>query len=66
MIDFAALAHSMGASGRIITKEHELEDAILAPVTGPLVLDVRVDPDYRLGGSQRNAALRQFKEPDAC
>jgi acetolactate synthase-1/2/3 large subunit len=65
VIDFAGIARSVGAQGEIIKSRQQLLEALKLPITGPLVLDVRVDPDVRLGGSQRNAALRQFKQP-AC
>jgi acetolactate synthase-1/2/3 large subunit len=61
-VDFAAFAQSLGARGERIETPEALTKALTAPVDGPLVLDVRVDPDVRLGGSQRNAALRQFTE----
>jgi hypothetical protein len=35
---------------------------VITPAPGTRTLDVRVDPDVRLRGSQRNATLRQFKE----
>jgi acetolactate synthase-1/2/3 large subunit len=66
VIDFAALARAIGAAGAVVSTKKELVDALAAPISGPLVLDVRIDADVRLGGSQRNAALRQFKEPDVC
>jgi thiamine pyrophosphate-dependent acetolactate synthase large subunit-like protein len=62
LVDFAALAQSMGAAGVVVRTRQELVDALTAEVDGPLVLDVRIDPELRLGGSQRNATLRQFKE----
>lgn len=61
-VDFAKAARAVGAEGLAIRTREELIEAVRAPRHGPLVLDVRVDPDARLGGSQRNAALRQFKE----
>jgi acetolactate synthase-1/2/3 large subunit len=63
VIDFAAYARAFGGKGEIIHSRQQLVDAIRRPVDGPLVLDVRIDPNVRLGGSQRNAALRQSKEP---
>jgi len=60
VIDFAASARAWGAAGYIIRNRTELAAALARPLTGPLVLDVRIDPEIRLQGSQRNAALRQF------
>jgi len=62
LIDFARLAQSMGGEGIVIRTHDELNDALRAIPTRARVLDVRVDPEVRLMGSQRNAALRQFKE----
>jgi acetolactate synthase-1/2/3 large subunit len=61
LVDFAALARAYGAKGVVIESVEQLREALTQPLDGPLVLDVRVDPEVRLGGSQRNAALRQFK-----
>jgi acetolactate synthase-1/2/3 large subunit len=66
-VDFVGLAKSVGADGYLVRTTDELAAAIQAPVDGPLVLDVRFDPDARLTASQRNAALRQFKDStNAC
>ncbi|MBI5517481.1 MAG: thiamine pyrophosphate-binding protein [Deltaproteobacteria bacterium] len=62
LIDFSMMAQGFGAAGRIVRTKEELIDALGADHEGPAVLDVRIDPDVRLGGSQRVAALRQFKE----
>lgn len=59
-VDFAALGRSMGAEGRVIHTRAELREALELSPAGPFVLDVRIDPDIRLKGSQRQAALRQF------
>ncbi len=59
LIDFAALATSMGAKGRIVEDRAGLEAGLL-DTDGPIVLDVRVDPDVRLLGNSRVAALKQF------
>jgi acetolactate synthase-1/2/3 large subunit len=63
-IDFAAMAESFGAAGIVVRTKRELVAALQTTPRGPLVLDVRVDPDVRLGGSQRVAALRQFRGSD--
>lgn len=63
VIDFAMAARAMGATGHVVSTHAELKQALTAPATGPVVLDVRIDPDIRLMGSQRNAALRQFDSP---
>ena len=62
VIDFSGIARAVGAAGQIIHTRDELVSALAAPVSGPLVLDVRVDPDARLAGSPRGAALRPFPE----
>jgi acetolactate synthase-1/2/3 large subunit len=62
VIDFSEHARAVGATGYLIRTPRELADAIRAPSDGPVVLDVRVDPDARLPKSARNAALRQFTE----
>jgi acetolactate synthase-1/2/3 large subunit len=59
-VDFAAVARGMGAEGIVITSLGDLRAALTKDLDGPLVLDVRVDPEVRLNGSQRLAALRQF------
>lgn len=61
VIDFAAMAVAVGADGEIIRTTDELRRALaVIPHERPRVLDVRIDPDVRLGGNQRVAALRQF------
>jgi acetolactate synthase-1/2/3 large subunit len=60
VVDFAALARAAGAAGHVVRTRDELAAALAEPMTGPMVVDVRVDPEIRLQGSQRNAALRQF------
>lgn len=60
VIDFAASARAWGADGYLIRTHAELVSALSLSPTRPLVLDVRIDPEVRLQGSQRNAALRQF------
>jgi acetolactate synthase-1/2/3 large subunit len=60
VIDFALSARAWGAAGHLVRTRAELASALSLPVKGPLVLDVRIDPEIRLQGSQRNAALRQF------
>jgi acetolactate synthase-1/2/3 large subunit len=59
-VDFAAMAHSMGAEGMSITSRAELESGLRQEVNGPLVLDVAIDPDVRMRANQRVAALREF------
>jgi acetolactate synthase-1/2/3 large subunit len=62
LVDFAELARSMGATGRVVRTRDELRAGLVLQATGPVVLDVRTDPDVRLRGSQRDAALRQFSD----
>jgi acetolactate synthase I/II/III large subunit len=62
IIDYAAMARSMGGEGYVIRTKEELCERLRVRSTLPVVLDVRADGDVRLGGSQRVAALRQFSE----
>ena len=64
--DFAALARSIGARGTVIRTRDELRVALAAVATGPELLDLSIDPDVRIQGSQRNAALRQFQPEGAA
>jgi acetolactate synthase-1/2/3 large subunit len=61
-IDFAAIARAYGVAAETIRTTSELERALGRPLDGPHLLDLRIDPNVRLGGSQRTAALRQFTE----
>jgi len=61
-IDYAAMSRSMGGEGFVVRTKEELTKGLRAATELPVVLDVRVDADVRLGGSQRVAALRQFSE----
>jgi thiamine pyrophosphate-dependent acetolactate synthase large subunit-like protein len=46
--DFAALAQAMGVPARRVETETALRGALAEPVTGPLLVDVRVPADaYR-------------------
>jgi acetolactate synthase-1/2/3 large subunit len=63
-VDFALLARAHGASGVVVRTRADLTEALRSPHDGPRVLDVRIDPDVRLAGSQRNATLRQFQQGD--
>jgi acetolactate synthase-1/2/3 large subunit len=60
VIDFAQIARGMGATAYLVRRRDELLAALATPADGPIVLDVRIDPEIRLEGSQRIAALRQF------
>jgi acetolactate synthase-1/2/3 large subunit len=62
LIDYAALSRSMGGIGHVVETRQELSRRLGERSELPVVLDVRVDPEVRLGGSQRIAALRQFTE----
>lgn len=46
-VDFVGLAHSMGAEGRRVEREEELQEALDAAMASPLpfVIDVHVDPN---------------------
>ena len=63
-VDFAKVAEGFGAVGRVARTAHELLQALRLR-DGPVVIDVRVDPEAQLSGSQRIAALRQFAEGGA-
>ncbi len=63
MVDFAEMAHSMGATGYVVRTKEELRAGLVGH-EGPVVLDVRIDPEIRLGGNQRVAALKQFGTKD--
>ena len=60
VIDFAAIASGMGATGIIVRTRDELVKALTAKLLGPTLLDVRVDPSIRLEGNQRIASLQLF------
>lgn len=62
VVDFAMAARAAGAIGHGVRTRQELEAGLAATSDGPIVLDVRIDPDVRLRGSQRNGALRQFND----
>ncbi len=62
LVDFAGIAHAMGATGRVVETHEQLAAALKDLRDGPIVLDLRIDPDVRLLGSQRIAALKQFAE----
>jgi len=62
LIDFAAMARSMGADGEIVTDHETLETELSKKRSKPVVLDVRVDAEVRLAASQRVAAVRQFTD----
>jgi acetolactate synthase-1/2/3 large subunit len=67
LIDFSSLARTFGAEGHVVETRDQLQTLLRRRGEGPMVLDVRIDPDVRLHGSQRNAALRTFKEePHVC
>jgi acetolactate synthase-1/2/3 large subunit len=62
-VDFTLWAQSMGIPGLRINHPGELTAARLDRLTvdgGPLVLDIRIDPDVRLRGAGRVEALQQM------
>jgi acetolactate synthase-1/2/3 large subunit len=61
-VDFAAVAAASGARGSVVRTVEQLRAALRDTGRGPLLLDVRVDPEVRLQGSQRTSALRQFTD----
>ncbi len=60
-VDFAKVADAFGAQGRIVRTPRELVDGLRLR-GGPVVLDVRIDPEVRLPASQREAGLKSFKD----
>lgn len=60
-VDFASVARAFGATGVVVNNMRELIDGLHVS-DGPVVLDVRIDPDMRLAGNQRVASVRQFSE----
>ncbi len=62
VIDFSAIARGYGAQGKVINTKTELLLALREGLLlqGPLALDVRVDPEVRLVGNHRVAALKHF------
>jgi acetolactate synthase-1/2/3 large subunit len=61
VIDFAQVARGMGATAHVVRTRKELIAALEVRADGPVVLDVRIDPDVRLEGNQRTAALVHFR-----
>jgi acetolactate synthase-1/2/3 large subunit len=62
-VDFTLWAQSMGIPGLRINHPGELTAARLDRLTadgGPLVLDIRIDPDVRLRGAGRVESLQQM------
>lgn len=62
-VDFALWARSMGIAGLRINHPGELTAQRLDRMTadgGPLVLDLRIDPDVRLKGAGRVESLQQM------
>jgi acetolactate synthase-1/2/3 large subunit len=59
--DFAALARALGAEGRVVERETELDAALqgIATRRAPLVVDVRVDPTERAPFGSRVQSLIQ-------
>jgi acetolactate synthase I/II/III large subunit len=67
-VDFALWARSMGIPGLRVNHPGELTAARLDRLMadgGPLVLDMRIDPDVRLKGAGRVEALQQMSDRDA-
>lgn len=60
--DIGSIARTLGAEGVVVEKAVDLASCLSAPATRPRILDIRIDPDVVLGGSQRNAAIRHFTD----
>ena len=58
-VDFTLLAQAMGAEGRRVRQEADLETALEAAMaaTGPFVLEVLIDPDRPAPSRGRNAGI---------
>jgi acetolactate synthase I/II/III large subunit len=63
VVDIASAARALGAEAFVVENEADLTAALAAQVRRPRVLDIRIDPDVVLEGSQRLAGLRHFR-PD--
>lgn len=63
--DFALVARALGAAGVCIERPEQLERACLSETlrsrSGPIVLDVRIDPSESLTRETRSAAIRHFR-----
>ncbi len=57
--DFAMIAYAMGAKGIRVNKESDIEAALeqAMAATGPIVIDVLIDPDRRAPSKGRNQGL---------
>jgi acetolactate synthase-1/2/3 large subunit len=60
--DIAGAARALGADGEVVQSAADLARCLRTPTTRARVLDIRIDPDVVLGGSQRVAALRHFTD----
>lgn len=66
-IDFVKFAESLGISGVQINKPGEITTELIDTcftVSGPVILDIRINKDYRVKGAGRNEALKQMGEFD--
>lgn len=67
--DFALAARALGARGVCIERPDALAPQrlreTLGPRSGPLVLDVRIDPELSLTRETRSAAIRHFRGESA-
>ncbi|MCA9633049.1 MAG: thiamine pyrophosphate-binding protein [Myxococcales bacterium] len=62
-VDFAAWARSMGVTGVRVNHPGEIRSELferLYELSGPAVLDIRIDRDVRLAGGGRNEALQHM------
>jgi len=64
-VDFAALARAHGAQGLLVRTEDDFDalPEVLAGLDGPLVVDVRTDPEVAFGVNARSDAIRHFGTP---
>ncbi len=61
-IDFAAIAHAMGALGKVIRTADDLKSINPAWLTGstPVVLDIRIDPTLTFPANGRVTQIKNF------
>jgi acetolactate synthase-1/2/3 large subunit len=61
-IDFSKIGAAYGVDSEVVHTREELAKALKKPVSGPRLLDLRVDAEVRVGRSQRTATLQQFMD----
>ncbi len=62
-VDFALWARSMGVPAAVITRAGAIDEALLRALRragGPVLLDIRIDPEVRIRGAGRVEALQRM------